>query len=413
MIAEIICVGNELLYGDTLNTNTQYLSQQLAIIGIEVTYQLVVGDNEPILLQALQLASQRSDVVIMSGGLGPTYDDMTKETLAKALGQDMVLDGPSLEAIKGYFERVGRVMSDSNNKQAYRPVDGVSLANNNGTAPGIYIYQGSTHYFCLPGPPSELKPMYQDQVKPKLLALTNQKIASTIFSLAGIGESALANQIGHVMDHSDNPRIAPYVKTGTVNIRVTAMGPTNRACEAMLKSARDKLMPLISDYIYSEKGEDIETVLVNLLRKKHMTIATAESCTGGLVSGRIVNVSGASEVFMNGFITYSNEAKSNLLGVDPQLINTYGAVSEEVALAMAQGVRRVSGSSFGLGITGVAGPTGGTPEKPVGTVWIAVSGNDGNSVRRYQFNGNRQKVRDISAQYALVQAFRLIEKVDK
>ncbi len=413
MIAEIICVGNELLYGDTLNTNTRYLSQQLAMIGIDVNYQLVVGDNEPMLLDALQLASERADVVILSGGLGPTYDDMTKETVAKALNQKLVLDQPSLEAIKAIFNRMGREMTDSNNKQAYRPSGGVSLPNNNGTAPGIYVSQDDTHYFCLPGPPSELMPMYQEQVKPRLMTLTNQVITSTIYSLAGIGESALANKIGHIMDHSDNPRIAPYVKTGSVNIRITAMTTTAREGEAMLHSVREELMPLIGDYVYSEIGEDIETVLVNRLKDNKMTIATAESCTGGLMSSRIVNVSGASDVFMNGFTTYSNEAKSNLIGVDPELIATHGAVSEEVALSMAVGVREVSASSIGVGITGVAGPTGGTTEKPVGTVCIAVSGEQGNSVRKYQFNGNRQKIREISAQFALVQALRLIEEFNK
>lgn len=413
LTAEIICVGNELLYGDTLNTNTQYLSQQLAMIGIEVKYQLVVGDDEPILLDALQLASKRSDIILLSGGLGPTYDDLTKKTVAKALGQPLVLDQPSIEAIKGYFERVGRVMSNGKDKQAYRPSGGVCLLNDNGTAPGIYVCQNQTHYFCLPGPPSELIPMYQAQVKSKLSSLTNKQITSTIYSLAGIGESALVKEIGHIMDHSDNPRIAPYLKTGMVNIRVTAMTETVDEGKVMLETARAQLMPLIGAYVYTETGEDVETVLVKGLKEAHMTIATAESCTGGLMSSRIVNVPGASDVFMNGFITYSNEAKSKLIGVDPTLIGDYGAVSEEVALAMAEGVRKVSESSIGVAITGVAGPTGGSLEKPVGTVYIATAGGRGNIVRRYQFNGNRQKIREISAQYGLVQAFRLMKQFEK
>lgn len=408
MLAEIICVGNELLYGDTLNTNTQYLSQQLAMIGVDVQYQLVVGDDEPKLIAAIELASGRSDIVIFSGGLGPTYDDMTKETLAKTLGQAMVLDEPSLEAIKGFFARLGRDMKDSNNKQAYRPIGGVSLPNSNGTAPGIYVKSEDTHYFLLPGPPRELMPMYMEQVRPRLVELTKGVITSKIFSLAGIGESDLAVKIGHIMDHSDNPRIAPYVKIGTVNIRLTAKSDTSEQGQVLIEAAEKEILPYIGPYVYSEQGEDIEEVVIGLLKDKQLTVSAAESCTGGLFSSRLINIPGASEVYMNGFVTYSNEAKMKWLDVSEADLIAHGAVSEVVALAMAEGVRRTSGTDFGVGITGIAGPGGGTAEKPVGTVCIAIAGNDGNKAATHRFSGNRQKVRELSAQYALVALYRYL-----
>lgn len=410
MRAEIICVGNELLYGDVLNTNTKYLSQQLAMMGIDVLYQMVVGDDEPRLTKAIHDAGKRVDLVILSGGLGPTYDDMTKETLTKALGEEMVLDEASLEAIKAYFLRIGKDMKDSNIKQAYRPVNGSCLANHNGTAPGIHIQNNKVHYFCLPGPPGELQPMFSEEVRPKLMAMSDQTITSKIYALAGIGESTLAEQIGHIMDGSENPRIAPYAKAGTVNLRLTAITKRREEGEALIRGASDKLMPYIKDYIYSEEGLAIEEELVKALREKGMTIATAESCTGGMVSSRIVNVSGASAVFMNGLTAYSNEAKQQWLGVPETHFERYGAVSAEVAQAMAEGVRRVGKADVGIGITGIAGPTGGTPEKPVGTVCIAVASQRGCHVLRHQFSGNREKIRETSTQFALVQAFRYITK---
>ena len=410
MIGEIICVGNELLYGDTLNTNTQYISRELALLGVTVSHQLVVGDDEPDLLQAIKVASERADIIIFSGGLGPTYDDMTKETLAKALKQSLVLDEPSLEAIKAHYNRLGREMKASNNKQAYRPSKGRCLANGNGTAPGIYVEDNQCHFFLLPGPPKELMPMYQERVKPIIQTLSPQVIASKIYGLAGIGESELVLKIGHIMDHSENPRIAPYVSTGSVNIRVTAQGTTQEEVEQRLKGASDLLLPIISSYLYSEDGEVIEAIVVRALLEEGFTVSAAESCTGGLLSSRLINVPGASEIYMNGFVTYSNAAKVKWVEVKSETLDTYGAVSEEVAIEMADGVRRVSETDIGIGITGIAGPGGGTLEKPVGTVCVAISGKEGNDVRTYNFSGNRQKVREVSAQYALVQLLRYLKR---
>ncbi len=401
MTAEIICVGNELLYGDALNTNTQYLSQQMAELGIDVRYQMVVGDVEEDLISAIKMASDRVDVVLFTGGLGPTYDDMTKETVAKALGEEMVLDEIALSQVKGYFDRAGREMKDSNIKQAYRPEGGICLKNDNGTAPGVYIEKNDTHYFLLPGPPIEMKPMFEKSVKPVLVAKADYVIASKLFGLAGIGESSLVGEIGHIMDDSVNPRVAPYAKTGVVNIRVTAKGRTEEEAYAMVEGTTAELMPHIRHYMYTDCGESIEEVIVREMKERRLSLSTAESCTGGLVSSRVVDVPGASGVLLEGFVTYSNEAKMRRLNVPGEMLDSYGAVSEEVARAMAAGVKAVSGTDYGIGITGIAGPDGGTEEKPVGTVYIGVAGPVSTQVYKHYFSGNRRKVRELSAQYAL------------
>ncbi len=409
MIGEIICVGNELLIGDTLNTNTQYLSQQLANLGIDVQYQMVVGDDDATLTEAVSVASSRSDIVIFSGGLGPTYDDMTKETVCKVAGEALVIDEPSLEAIRSFFERLGRTMADSNEKQALRPTNGKSLPNANGTAPGIYLYKAGTHYILLPGPPNELKPMFQEEVVPILREFSTSVITSKIYSLVGIGESDLVGKIGHLMNESVNPRIAPYAKLGSVNIRLTAKTSTAHEGQELIDQTSAALSPFIDEYCYSTEGESLEKVVIDLLRKKHMTLSMAESCTGGLLSSRIVSIPGASDVYLNGFTTYSNQAKEKWLGVARDILLEYGAVSEAVAIEMSEGVKNVSATNVGIGVTGIAGPDGGTEDKPVGMVCISVSVEDETKVRTYHITGNRQKVREYGAQYALRQLYEMIK----
>ncbi len=409
MIGEVICVGNELLIGDTLNTNTQFLSQQLTELGIEVLYQSVVGDYEEQLLEAIDYAKKRSDVIIFSGGLGPTYDDMTKETVAKSLGMPMVMDERSVEAIEDFFRDLGREMAQSNLKQALRPEGGIALHNGNGTAPGVYVEQDKTHYFLLPGPPRELKPMFESCVKPILSKLSTEVITSRIFKLFGIGESDLAVKIGHIMDVSDNPRVAPYAKLGSVNIRVTATTDTVEEGSQMIEDMTKELMPFIGQYCYTYEDKELEEIIVEKLIEKRKTIALAESCTGGLLSARLVGVPGVSQVYKNGIVTYANESKIKWLGVDEQVLMDNGAVSQEVATAMAVGVKNVSDTNIGVGITGVAGPGGGTKEKPVGTVHIAVAYDDDVYHTRLNINGLRQKIRDYSVQRALMLLFEILK----
>lgn len=409
MIGEIICVGNELLIGDTLNTNTQYLSQKLTELGVDVAYQVVVGDHEVRLLSAINTAAARSDVIIFSGGLGPTYDDMTKETVVKSLGLEMEIDEMALANMKHIYKISGRVMPEVNIKQAYKPVGGEALHNNNGTAPGIYVEKDGTHYFLLPGPPRELEPMFIEKVAPVIKTLSEDVITSRIFKLFGIGESDLSEKIGHIMDISDNPRIAPYAKLGMVNIRVTANSKTKALGESMVEDITNQLMPYIGEYVYTYEDKSLEELVVEMLNEKGLTIAAAESCTGGLLSSQLIEVPGASSVYMNGFITYSNAAKEKWIDVDPELIKRHGAVSREVAIAMAKGVKKVSGTDIGVAITGIAGPGGGTKEKPVGTVHIAFAYGEQIIEKEYRISGSRDKVRRYSALRAIMSLFDLLK----
>ncbi|MCF8020618.1 competence-damage inducible regulator [Petrocella atlantisensis] len=411
MIGEIICVGNEILIGDTLNTNTRYLSKSMTNLGIEVAYQVVVGDHEERLLEAIETARRRSDVIVFTGGLGPTYDDMTKETVAKALDMTMVLDEAALEDMRLFFEQRKRTMAETNRKQAYRPSGGRMLRNENGTAPGIYIKDGETHYILLPGPPKELMPMFEKEVAPILETLSANVITSRIFQLSGIGESDLAEMIGHIMDISDNPRIAPYAKLGSVNIRVTAITGTKEEGKKQIEETTALLMPFLEPYCYSYEDKSLEEVVVQMIKEKNQTIAIAESCTGGLLSSRIINVPGVSKVYRNGFVTYSNGSKETWLKVPHALMVKEGAVSEAVAIAMAEGVAKVSDASIGVGITGIAGPDGGTPEKPVGMVCIGFTINGKSSANTFYFNGNRKKIRDYSVQYALTTLYSLLREI--
>ena len=411
MIGEIICVGNEILIGDTLNTNTRYLSKSMTNLGIEVAYQVVVGDHEERLLDAIETARRRSDVIVFTGGLGPTYDDMTKETVAKALDMTMVLDEAALEDMRLFFEQRKRTMAETNRKQAYRPSGGRMLRNENGTAPGIYIKDAETHYILLPGPPKELMPMFEKEVAPILETLSANVITSRIFQLSGIGESDLAEMIGHIMDISDNPRIAPYAKLGSVNIRVTAITGTKEEGKKQIEETTALLMPFLEPYCYSYEDKSLEEVVVQMIKEKNQTIAIAESCTGGLLSSRIINVPGVSRVYRNGFVTYSNGSKETWLKVPHALMVKEGAVSEAVAIAMAEGVAKVSDASIGVGITGIAGPDGGTPEKPVGMVCIGFTINGKSSANTFYFNGNRKKIRDYSVQYALTTLYSLLREI--
>jgi len=411
MIGEIICVGNEILIGDTLNTNTRYLSKSMTDLGIEVAYQVVVGDHEERLLEAIETARKRSDVIVFTGGLGPTYDDMTKETVAKALNRTMVLDEAALEDIRCFFKQRKRTMAETNRKQAYIPSGGRMLKNENGTAPGIYIKDEETHYVLLPGPPIELMPMFEKEVAPILETLSANVITSRIFQLSGIGESDVAEIIGHIMDVSDNPRIAPYAKLGSVNIRVTAITGSKEEGRERIEETTALLMPFIEAYCYSYDDKSLEEVVVQMIKEKNHTIAIAESCTGGLLSSRIINVPGISKVYKNGFVTYSNGSKETWLKVPHALMLKEGAVSEAVAIAMAEGVAKVSDASIGVGITGIAGPEGGTPEKPVGMVCMGFTLNGKSIGTTYYFNGDRRKIRDYSVQYALTTLYSLLKEL--
>jgi len=400
LIAEIICVGTELLLGDIVNTNAQFIAQHLSAMGISVYNQQVVGDNPDRLRQAAQLAKDRSDIVIYTGGLGPTDDDLTKQTVASVYSDSLEFNQKICDDIQDYFTRMGRTMTENNKKQAFVPVKGHWLENNYGTAPGIVFVDGEKMAVLMPGVPREMKPMMKNQVMPLLAKLVNGVIVSRYIKTIGVGESALEEKVKILLDN-DNPTAALYAKEGEVTIRLTAHAENRQQAEDMLDKLYDKLDSLIHNHIYGVNVDNIETVLVNKLIADKKTVATAESCTGGGLSARITSVPGASSVFSLGVCTYSDEQKNKVLGVHHEDLEIYTAVSSPVVCQMAQGIRARSGADYAIATTGYAGPGGGTPQEPVGTVYIAVATEEKTFVKKCSFAGDRARITHLACQNAL------------
>ena len=397
MRAEIICVGTELLLGDILNTNAQYLSRTLSETGIAVYNQQVVGDNRERLAQAVEIAKRRSDIVILSGGLGPTDDDLTKETVAAVYNDTLVHNQQVEDRIKLHFERMGRQMTDNNIKQAYVPKNGKFITNDNGTAPGIIFIDGEKLAILLPGPPRELIPMMDKQIMPLLRKLVKGVIKSRYIKTMCIGESMLETKIPHHLQ-SENPTVALYAKgDGEVTVRVTAQAETEQQAQQMLDEMQAKLYDDIGEYIYGVDVENAETVMVDTLKKSMQTVAVAESCTGGRIASRITSVAGASQVFELGICTYSNKQKVEMLDVNQDTIEEYTEVSSQVAAQMAANVRLKAESDYGVATTGYAGPGG----KDVGLVYVAVATKDKTYVVKHHFAGSRQVIINLASQYAL------------
>ena len=394
MRAEIIAVGTEILLGDIVNTNAQYLSQELAKLGIEVFRQEVVGDNEDRLLEVLEEALKRSDLVITTGGLGPTQDDLTKETVCKYFNMDLVLHEESNEVLKNMFKKMGREITDNNLKQVYFPKEAIVLANPNGTAPGALIKKDNKMVAVLPGPPIEMKPMFENQLKKHLKEMGDGIIVSRVIRVLGIGESAAAQKLKNFIDNGVNPTVAPYAKEDDVIFRVTAKANTEEEALKLIAPVSEEVKTLLGLDCYGEGADTtIEEVLGNLLIEKGLKIATAESCTGGMIASRLISFPGISEVFLEGAVTYSNEAKMRTLNVKEETLNKYGAVSEETAKEMAIGIATRAGADISVVTTGIAGPGGGTEEKPVGLVYIGLYYKGIVTVKRVIFNGNRNTVR--------------------
>lgn len=400
MKAEILAVGTELLMGQIANTNAQYISSKLPDVGIGVYYHSVVGDNPNRLQESLKTALERCDVVITTGGLGPTQDDLTKETIASVFGKRLVLHEESLNFIKSYFNKVGRQMTHNNEKQAYMPEASIILKNNNGTAPGCIIEQGSKVVVMLPGPPSEMKPMFDDYVMPYFKKKSDFLIESKFLRIFGIGESAMETLIIDLIDGQTNPTIATYAKEGEVTIRVSAKVKAGEDSGIILKPVIDEIKNRAGDCMYSDTGQNLDAVAAKLLLDKNITIATAESCTGGLVAETLTNFPGISRVFMGGAVTYANEAKEEILGVNNHTLEKYGAVSRETAAEMAEGIRKRLNTDIGISITGIAGPDGGTVEKPVGLVYIGLSSESATLTKELRLSGNRKRIRTVTALHA-------------
>lgn len=394
MNAEILAVGTEILLGDIVNTNAQYLAKRLADLGIAVYHQSVVGDNPERLLEAYRLAFSRADLVITTGGLGPTKDDLTKEVAFEYFGKQSVIHEASMKIIEGYFKDMNRPMVKSNKKQAFFPVDAVILPNNNGTAPGCIIEENGKIVALLPGPPREMKPMFEEAVVPYLEKFKQGVLVSKVLRVIGVGESSAEELIEDILDKQVNPTVAPYAKDGEMVFRITAKANTQEQGIKLIEPMEAEIRSRLGNNIYGEGNTTLENVLGEMLVNRKLTIATAESCTGGMVAAKLINYPGISSVFMDGVVTYSNEAKINRLGVLSETLDKYGAVSSEVAAEMAKGIAKTAGTKIGISTTGIAGPDGGSIEKPVGLVYIGLYMNGQVKTKMLKLSGDRQKIRE-------------------
>lgn len=394
MRAEIISIGTELLLGDIVNSNAQFLGQELAALGIEMYYQQVVGDNEERILHAFKEAYNRCDIIITTGGLGPTDDDLTKEMAAKYFNKRLFEDKESLENLQEYFKFRKRKMTTNNLKQALIPEGATAIKNNNGTAPGVIIEENNKIMIILPGPPKEMKPMFEEDIKPYLKSKSDSVIISKMIKILGIGESAVAETVKDLMESQSNPTIAPYAKDIGVILRITAKAENEAAALKLIEPLEIEIKNRLGENVYATEDISIEDVVAKLLIENKYTVSTAESCTGGMIASTLINYPGISEVFMEGAVTYSNEAKHKRLGVKNETLEKYGAVSEETAREMAIGIAKKANTDVSIVTTGIAGPGGGTEEKPVGLVYIGVYVKGKVKVEKHIFKGNRSKVRN-------------------
>lgn len=402
MVVELISVGTEILLGNIVNTNAAYLAEQCAKLGLSCYYQDVVGDNEERLSETLKLALSRADIIIMCGGLGPTPDDLTKEVAAKVAGVELYMDEESKAAIADYFKRIGKEPTDNNWKQALMPKGGVVLPNHNGTAPGCVIMAGEKHIILLPGPPEELKLMFEESVIPYFAEHLPGTIYSKTVKICGIGESRAATMIADMIEGQTNPTIATYAKTGEVHIRVSAKADDEAEAKKLAKPMVKELKNRFGSYIYTtEEDVTLEKAVVDLLVANDLTVGTVESCTGGMLASRLINVPGVSEAFKSGIVTYSNKAKRKFVGVKKATLDKYGAVSKQTATEMAKGLSLINKADVVVATTGIAGPDGGSDEKPVGLVYIACQVCGKVTVKEFHFTGKRQKVRESTVVAAL------------
>ena len=406
MVVELISVGTELLLGNIVNTNAAYLSEQCALLGLSMYHQSVVGDNEERLAETMRTALERSDVVILSGGLGPTKDDLTKEVAAQVMEMPLKEDEHSRQRSEEYFKNSQtRVITDNNWKQAQAPEGSIVVDNDNGTAPGLILEKDGKAMILLPGPPNEMRPMFEKSIFPYLNKLQPELIRSCMVKICGLGESYVETQIADMIEAQTNPTIAPYAKIGEVHLRITAKASSEKEARKLMKPVVKELRNRFGDNIYTlDEKETLAENVLKLLKEKELTLTTAESCTGGMLAARLTDIPGASEVFKQGLVTYSNKAKRKLLEVKKTTLKDFGAVSEKTAKEMAKNGAFMTGADACVAITGIAGPDGGSDEKPVGLVYIGCSLKNKITVKEFHFQGNREKVRE----YAVVRALTLL-----
>ncbi len=411
MDAEIIAAGSELLTPFHQDTNSLFITSKLNELGIEVLFKTVVGDDRTRLSSALWTALERAQLVIVTGGLGPTEDDVTRQAAADVLGRQLIEVPAVIERIRERFARLGRPMPENNIRQALTLEGSEVLPNPSGTAPGIWIEQQGRIVILLPGPPRELTPMFEKECVPRLERIPDRTvIRERVLKVAGLPESEVDARIAPIYRSIPNPVTTILATPGGIEIHFRARAATSAEADSLLAALADKAELALGDHVYSTRGETIEEVVGMYLVMKQKTLAAAESCTGGLLSERLTRVPGSSGFFLGGAVCYSNELKTRFAGVPPALIEAHGAVSKEVAKALAEGIRARAASSVGAGITGIAGPSGGTAEKPVGLVFIAIADERGTEVREFRFPGNRERVRWLASQTALEMLRRRVSK---
>lgn len=399
--AELLAVGTELLLGSIANTDAQMISRELSALGINVYYHTVVGDNPDRVRAAVDIARTRADVIITTGGLGPTCDDLTKNALAAAFGRKLVFHQPSADRIRAYFARAGRPMTDNNLQQAMVPEGSTVLDNDWGTAPGCAFQAGGVTVVMLPGPPRECAAMLRHRALPYLAALSDGVIVSRTLKLFGIGESSMEARLRERMNAMTNPTLAPYAKEGETELRITAKAADARTARALLDPVEAELRAEFGDLIYGVDAASLEERVLSLLREQGKTLSTAESCTGGLIAKRLTDLAGASAAFLGGVVSYTNQVKERALGVPRELLDQYGAVSRPVAEAMARGVMALTGSDLALSVTGVAGPDRDDRGNPVGLVYVALTDGERVWVFRGRLGTSRGRVRTMAAHTGL------------
>ena len=401
MNGEIICIGTELLLGDTLNSNSQYLSQELSALGINLFYHTVVGDNTNRLKETIELAIERSNIIITTGGLGPTQDDMTKETIAEVLNLPLKIHQPSLKYIRSFFNNSNRKMTKNNEKQAYIPEGSKILHNDNGTAPGIIIEKDNKIFILLPGPPKEMIAMFEKYVVPYFIKKEEINFYSRYYKVIGIGESSLEDMLLDIIDSQTNPTLATYAGNNEVMLRLTANAKDENAANKILQPFENLIYTKIGNHIYGGKQDTLEQMVVDLLIEKNITYSIAESCTGGLIASRLTSIPKVSNVFHTGIVCYSNQSKENIVGVSSSTLELRGAVSPETAEELCIKLHEKTQTDIVMSVTGIAGPDGATDEKPIGLVYIGLLHNGKVDINKYYLKGNRNKIQERATQLAL------------
>lgn len=401
MNVEIISIGTELLLGDIVDSNAAYLARNLTELGFNINYINTVGDNKERIVKTIKQSLSRADIVITTGGLGPTTDDLTRTAVAESTGRSLYQNEELEKRIRDYFSSRGRTLTPNNLNQAYMPRGAEPLLNNQGTAPGILLETEKNILISLPGVPREMKGIFAKKVAPYLVNLTDKTIRSLVLRFFGIGESTLETKLRDLIDEQSNPTLALLAGNGEVKLRITAKADTAEECHSKISEVEKKVKTRAGKYIYSTGDKKLPELVGEKLREKKLTMAAAESCTGGLIGSRITDIPGSSDYFIGGITAYSNRIKKDFLGVSQEILDRRGAVSRETALKMCQGIKDKYAVDYGISVTGIAGPGGGTEQKPVGLVYIGLSSPDDTQVYKVNLNGDRAHNKWMTSQYAL------------